>query len=429
MMDLVEDLCKRLKKINIIDDCFENLKQNNYISQLKCGFEKYNINFEKLSNFLITNNAIISGSFILQILQNEYYPDSDIDIYTWSEKSKKIEEELYEIIHNSSLKVLCNIKDSNYSKNVLVKQKDIFSYTCNCDDCENKDICVPCVINNGDNRDYQHVIYRRDINKLNYNGIETVIKSEIKFYESDFIKEIVDFTTFKNCKKYQLIYCDKEIYPNFITMIDNFDFDFCANYFDGKKLYVKDWQSIKKKTSVRKFDRYRIYQNELKRIIKYKNRGFNIDIQIFGQLYTLVYVLTNTEYNLPQVENLILYVDVKESGIDDYTETFLNIPNTVKKLIVYNYPRKTLIDNLPMLCEFRIFDWSQYHSIDLLQKKLCEATQKNQQLTIKSILSDIKDINKWLEKNKKYLISLLKKNIKKFPVGCKLYLNDEEIYL
>lgn len=67
-MDLVEDLCTGLSKINIIDDSFENLEQNNYISQLKCGFEKYNIDFDKLSSFLIANNAILSGSFILQIL-------------------------------------------------------------------------------------------------------------------------------------------------------------------------------------------------------------------------------------------------------------------------------------------------------------------------------------------------------------------------
>lgn len=81
------------------------------------------------------------------------------------------------------------------------------------------------------------------------------------------------------------------------------------------------------------------------------------------------------------------------------------------------------------MCEFRIFDWSQYDGVDSLQKKLRELTQIKEQYRITNILSEVKCKNESLEKNKKYLISLLKTTIKKFPFGCKLYLNDEETYL
>ena len=52
------------------------------IQRLKRQLELCGVNFKDFCNLLIENNACLSGSFLLQVIQNKYYHDvnSDIDI-------------------------------------------------------------------------------------------------------------------------------------------------------------------------------------------------------------------------------------------------------------------------------------------------------------------------------------------------------------
>jgi hypothetical protein len=412
----IDDLCTKFKSaLNL-----QNVKSEEYyIGLIKRKLTDCNIDYDKFCEFLITHNAFLSGSFLLQIIQNEFYPEnkSDIDIYTFSEKSEELEKELHNIIYKSIYNTLEQIQEQhpelkvNTPKNFSSRKHDY--------------ICEFLIDTKDSKAVNRSVLYKKEQKEMKYNGIDSVIQSEFKFYKSDFINEIVDFNI-DNGKKFQLIYCDN--IRTIESIINDFDMDFCANYFDGKKLYVKNWDSIINRRTVRKFDNYRIYRSELERIPKYMNRGFDIKICFAEDIYTVAVVNKQSQDPLPEVENLVMImnIDKTQANCDDFTEIFLNVPQTVKKLIVYSYPRNTLIDNLPVcLTEFRIFDWYTYLGSGALEKNLKQAIDERKVKKIKAYQDEKK---KRIEDGRKYIMSCLNKQIKKIPFGCSVYLNDEKIF-
>ena len=60
------------------------------------------------------------------------------------------------------------------------------------------------------------------------------------------IKELEDKKSIM--RKIQLCYIDTYYYDNYNDYILNeFDFDFCANYWNGKDIFIKNFESIKNK--------------------------------------------------------------------------------------------------------------------------------------------------------------------------------------
>ena len=87
----------------------------------------------------------------------------------------------------------------------------------------------------------------REKAKAKYKNINKVVKMSINVcpdYSFDKINAIVDFDSDDVLHKYQLIYYDYTVYKTPLDIINNFDLDFCKNYFDGKTIYIKNLESI-----------------------------------------------------------------------------------------------------------------------------------------------------------------------------------------
>lgn len=100
------------------------------------------------------------------------------------------------------------------------------------------------------------------LDNFSYNYL---INNNLIIYVDTFIK------TTNNNIKIDVIYC-----KNNIKVIENFDLDIVKNFYNGSNFYVYDLTKILYKTD--HINESTITEIKQKRIIKYRNRGFNIDI-------------------------------------------------------------------------------------------------------------------------------------------------------
>jgi hypothetical protein len=154
---------------------------------------------------LLNKNVVLSGSFILSIILNEFYDSQDLDIF---------------IDNYSDYKILKKfLKDCKYKKN------------------------NEYYINNHKYSD-------------NYNGNQ--------------INKVLTFN--KNNRKIDIIFNKN----NYILFKYNTDLDILKNYYDGKYFYIYDKTKLELKIDY--ISKSKLTQSIINRIIKYRQRGFQIYI-------------------------------------------------------------------------------------------------------------------------------------------------------
>lgn len=380
------------------------------IKRLKQEFNNHDIDFEEFCNLLITNNAFLSGSFLLQVIQNRFFDDikSDIDIYTFGDINTSLENNIQKLINGAVAK--------KFNKNKIYSTE--YSYVVTNDINEPKNIFNIEKINNNTNKlesNYKYDISNYKVNIINkYNGINkcNTIEVGIEDYRDTWINHIVDFEAGYNiiCK-YQLIYYDELKYQKPTDIIANFDFDFCANYFDGKNVFVQNYDSIKLSSSILNLKQPRIYKNENRRIIKYIKRGYEIKAKYNDDIYEILYInenINNILVNIPlpdNLKNLIIICEHQSINIDNLLN---NLPLEIEKVIIYTYPHDSIINNLPSgIKELRLYIWKEG-----------SGTSHNMYSTEKY---------KIYEKGYRLRIEYAIDNIKKVPLNCDIYINDELI--
>lgn len=397
------------------------------IERLKKRLESSGVDFDDFCQVLIKNKAFLSGSFLLQVIQNKYYNDvnSDIDIYTIGNKNKILEKDIDTLLKNAlmtnfnnnitKIRELANLEILSLNKNIGHEETYF-------EDGYISESEIGYRKFNQKNYSARGEIQTVNLFTNNYKGIINYGRSELDIVELEMyrdikINDIVNFVT-DTIIKYQLIYCNEQNYKTFKNIVDNFDFDFCSNYFDGKKIYIKNYNSIIKSSCTLRLKKPRIFKNQNNRIIKYLNRGFNINIKYNNDIYHILYIkskiITKRDYVLTNnIKNLAIFCSVQIDNIDDILN---NLPIELEKLIIYTYPHNTIIDNLPTsLKELRMYIWNVGHGLE-------NGNVKHHQ-PFTDDYAYVKDKNK---KNNMYIKTTMD-NLKKIPFNCEVYINDELI--
>lgn len=182
----------------------------------KCGFDLttclQNINKDKTI-------AVVSGSFLIEKILDENWPDSDIDIFTTDADAVK-----QELKSDGNIQVIFNWK-------ILGKNGEYE----NLSSASKKYLNLPPNLNQ-----------RRAIGYEDLRGI-------IKVYQARNHKCVI-----------QIIHCD-----SIWKCINSFDTETCMNTFDGQNLRIKNESHLFSKTM-------HMNNSTPKRIEKYRKRGFNI---------------------------------------------------------------------------------------------------------------------------------------------------------
>ena len=242
-------------------------------------------------------------------------------------------------------------------------------------------------------------------------------------YNYDKINEIIDFEVSNDImSKYQLIYYDDNVIKTPEDILKGFDFDFCANYWDGKNLFIKDLNLINSKSCIVNLKKPRIYNNQNKRIIKYIKRNFDIKLKYNEDIYQVIYLYLNRNTdklilnkNVDEtMDKIALLLDKAHLSIKNILD---NLPFGLEKLIIYTHNNEEIIDNLPItLQELRLYLWNNgsgneegpsYWEIRGLKPKSIKNIQKEDKMKVDNAI----------------------KNLKKIPFGCNVYVNDELIQL
>lgn len=472
---------------------------NEIIERIKRKFIEFDVDFEQFNELLIKNNAFISGSFLLQVIQDEFYPAAtyDIDIFTFGEKNIKFENEINDIIKKSILKKILKKKlnivnkkiagatyywerdddldeylnDTEYEEAKLIKNLkpdikideleqsmlDLEKQVTSEYEKPKKDLLDNNKIVNK-NADLDKIDFERPINlntklikgynpdnktdfvniNLRCGSYEPKIISKYKSinrcekrsigitnldYNYDKINEIIDFEVSNDImSKYQLIYYDDNVIKTPEDILKGFDFDFCANYWDGKNLFIKDLNLINSKSCIVNLKKPRIYNNQNKRIIKYIKRNFDIKLKYNEDIYQVIYLYLNRNTdklilnkNVDEtMDKIALLLDKAHLSIKNILD---NLPFGLEKLIIYTHNNEEIIDNLPItLQELRLYLWNNgsgneegpsYWEIRGLKPKSIKNIQKEDKMKVDNAI----------------------KNLKKIPFGCNVYVNDELIQL
>lgn len=216
--------------------------QDNFKSQFCKYLKKFVDDPEEFCSKLKENNCVVSGSFILDCLYDTQF-SNDIDIFA-------------KVPNNDNIDIY-NAPTSEYSHFAQVDEKN-----------------------------FGFLIYLKKIGAANIN-------TDVKFnrfnrnHNPHIVVNITRHSLFNtrnyelNNKKIQYIMTTK----NPKDFIDNiFDLDICKNYFDGEKLYIKNFAKLDGKYDYHKplngAAKY-LYQSETdntaeSRMQKYIDRGFNI---------------------------------------------------------------------------------------------------------------------------------------------------------
>jgi hypothetical protein len=380
------------------------------IERLKEKLAESEIDFDEFCNLLIDNNAILSGSFLLQIIQNKFFSDKtyDIDIFTISDKNVEFENQICKLLEKVVYK---RLKKELYEAVDCIDS--IFSVQENFKKCENVfEITRSLFLK----RQPKSPIITTEIYKgINFASHTDIIEQMMNY--EPILTEINSIVNFKSrigmLDKYQLICYKDNKYKTHEDIVNNFDLDFCANYFDGKKIFIKNYDSIKSSSCIMKIETQRIYKNTNIRMNKYINRGFDIKLQINEDIYLISRLLEDKQGNanliIPEnVTNLVILCTVYYHDITQYLN---NLPSNVEKIIIYGYPCSSSVENLPFfLKEMRLYIWNMYSGITLKNGYIEPRTAN---------IKNSNAYNAW--------IVTVKENIKKVPFDCKIYINDKII--
>lgn len=398
-----------------------SLTQPELINKLKIRFNELDVDFDEFCKILIKYNAFISGSFLLQIIQNKYFDNSDIDIYTFGEQNKLLDYELANFLSKIIVDKIKNNKNKNnklndsnkiYDDDLFFKHDPFFdenSYTdhfkINSVKSIQQTISKPIM-------NFNLLKESRPIKIYNhYKNIKSVTRNDITCPHYSFaeINAIVNFESNNVLSKYQLIYYDNTKYNSPLEIIEGFDFDFCKNYFDGKIFYVKNFESINTSSYIIDLTKPRIYKNQNKRIVKYIERGFDIYAKYNNDIYNIIYLSNECpdkiKYSKELNEEMINLIIICDNAQFDITSVLNNLPINLEKLIIYTYSHTNIIDNLPTnLQELRLYIWKQNNvNNDIYLKK--------------------KDYDEKYDE----IVQTTKNNIKRTPFDCKIFINDEII--
>jgi hypothetical protein len=404
-----------------------NYDEIEIINRLKKCLNQFNIDFEDLSKLLIENNAFISGSFLLQVIQKHFFVEEfDIDIYTFGAKNKVLEDGIKKLMNYAALGNLYYIEDQcrlMYGGGKIYKNMEESIECIYEEHKKNKKMVLETDMYQDDKFSVHHTTFKKTLfNK--YKQINNCVQNKIKLageytdYDinnyTDKINRIVDFENTENYfSKHQVIYYDDTEYKKPEDIVNNFDFSFCANFFDGKKIYIKDYQSIISKSCTLNLKQHRIYKNQNNRIVKYINRGYHINAKYKEDIYDIVCYSPNNDKKLEIqckvltiAQNLIINCNPNKNIA--ITNILNNLPVNLKKIVIYSYSEETIIDNLPSLVEeLRLYIWKMGEGIEVYSNdKPTEKTIPYEKIFRKKIQTAIK-------------------NIKKIPLGCKLFINDE----
>lgn len=105
-----------------------NIPENNQkiILILRSMLENYGFEFENFVSVMKKHKLILSGSFLLQAILNEYYDHSDINLYVLSFKNKQIEADIIHMIDPD----VDNVEFFNISKDTNIKQNKLLVNNC-----------------------------------------------------------------------------------------------------------------------------------------------------------------------------------------------------------------------------------------------------------------------------------------------------------
>jgi hypothetical protein len=215
------------------------------------------------------------------------------------------------------------------------------------------------------------------------------------------------------CMKYQLIYYDENKFSTPKDVVDNFDFDFCSSYFDGKNIYIKNYASIINKKCIVELQRPRIYKNLCHRIIKYLHRGYEISANLNGKIYKTIFINSNDylqNKNLEHIDNLIIICSRKCSDITNFMN---NLTTGIKRIIIYTYPVNTIINNLPPTVKtLRLYIWKEETG---MENYIDPNPETDEEYFTKINMTN----------HRKNIFSAIEK-IQKIPFGCQIFINDRE---
>jgi hypothetical protein len=263
----------------------------------------------KLFGIMKKYQMILSGSFLLQSIQNTDYEYYDIDLFVLGSQNLELENEMKELL---------KLKDDML--NITAKED---------------------------------TVYNKNYSKLKSVG-----------YEDMNITSVSSITNHEYCayKGLQIIYIDDSKYSNVVDFIDGFDIDVCMNYFDGEKVFIKYPESIKSNiaTYTTGANNSLMTPRQRNRIIKYSRRGFNIKINFINlnKIYDTLILLTPDQEQVVNPECINLFVIFKDS----YSKfNFTNsLPYLLEELIIVDFYYENKIDNLPITLKIlKIYD-SQY---------------------------------------------------------------------
>lgn len=112
----------------------------------------------------------------------------------------------------------------------------------------------------------KYILNDQSINNIAYNYLDFLNSKNLIIYVDTF------FNNNNNSIKIDLIYCKS----NTQVICNCFDLDIVKNYYDGYNFYVYNLTKLLYKIDY--IENNRITEKVKNRIIKYRNRGFNIDI-------------------------------------------------------------------------------------------------------------------------------------------------------
>ena len=277
-----------------------------YAETIKTNLSKYNL------NDLISENMYISGSFVLQLIQNKTVNTSDLDLYLNIYKMSKYE------IENIVIQI---VNAGYYLKNTKFD-------TLGSDDCkiQGKNILKSKVIYNMT----QKILRSRKLNdyqrEYSYFSLAKHIINILRLYNPEIDKEI-DLMILKPKKKNTI--------QN--LLLETFDYDIVKNYIDYKEgnynVYVCNLENIINKKAVMTISHFKDrilnniheFDNFITRYVKYKEiKKFNIYID--NMKITVDHFKKMVEIYIKRIDFCYNYIE-KNNKIYNVTKITMNNKN------------------------------------------------------------------------------------------------------
>jgi hypothetical protein len=316
--------------------------------------------FEDFKNVLKKTGSVISGSFIIQCILDEYYDDSDVDIFVPIKENITINRTNFLGCKSEVNDFLYSImkREGEYEGIMMRYRRDV---------AEEKilnvrgyvryvDEPISSYCDNWLNPKNAHKIDKNPQDTFNrYKKMENYLTFQHE-KNSDHRKKYKVDVILLNCKKSYKTLC------NFVN--EDFDFDICKNiyYYDGNdNIVVNNLRQILTKET--EFKIAHRFGKSVTRCKKFQSRGFT-----FTNLSTLTY--KNFHHSFYRHYDTCIVVEVKNSDNDGvreikqyskYTSLPQNLYEEIMTIITNNINRHTLCTD--QKCHINLFnpDCNHYH--------------------------------------------------------------------